>query len=162
MKTVEPDALVSLRFTMKSHLPGGTVTERPPETIDLLYGTDRQAKTLEDTLAGACVGDRLSATIPPAEIYGEHDPALVREIPRQGLIKQRLKKGRFYRQMKKGCLVSFRILDIRPDSVLADFNRPMAGISVEMDLEVLAIRQASDEEILAARESQLKKSIGCG
>jgi hypothetical protein len=38
----------------------------------------------------------------------------------------------------------------------------MAGISVSMDVEVMAIRDASDEEIEAAREAQLKKSIGCG
>jgi FKBP-type peptidyl-prolyl cis-trans isomerase 2 len=45
--------------------------------------------------------------------------------------------------------------------VLADFNRPMAGISVSLDVEVLQITDASKEEINAAAEAQLRKGIGC-
>jgi FKBP-type peptidyl-prolyl cis-trans isomerase SlyD len=50
--------------------------------------------------------------IPPAEIYGEHDPRLIAQIPRKGLLKQRLVQGQYYRQMKKGKLISFKVLDI--------------------------------------------------
>jgi FKBP-type peptidyl-prolyl cis-trans isomerase SlyD len=104
----------------------------------------------------------MSIDIPASEIYGEHDPELIREIPKEGLIKQRLKKGQYYRQMKKGSLVSFKLLENRPQSVLADFNKPMAGIRVSMDLEVTAVREAAGSEIDAAMEAQIKKSIGCG
>ena len=92
----------------------------------------------------------------------EYDPSLTREIPKKGLIKQRVKEGQYYRQMKKGCLVSFKVLEVRPQTVLADFNEPLAGISVSVDLKILSIRDASKAEIDAAHESQLKKSIGCG
>ena len=119
-------------------------------------------RDLEQALDGAKVGDRFTVRIPAQEIYGEHDPALIREIPKAGLIKQRIKPGQFYRQMKKGCLVSFKVLEMRPETVLADFNRPMAGISVTLDVEILGVRRASSEEIESAREAQIKKSIGCG
>jgi FKBP-type peptidyl-prolyl cis-trans isomerase 2 len=45
--------------------------------------------------------------------------------------------------------------------VLADFNRPLAGIQVSLDLQVLAIREAEKKEIDAAMEAQVKRSIGC-
>jgi len=64
--------------------------------------------------------------------------------------------------MKMGSLVSFKILEVRPDTVLVDFNKPMAGISASMRGEVVAIRKADEAEIAAAREDQRRKKIGCG
>lgn len=162
MDTVQAGKVVKLRYLMKSHFPDGTTREHPEETLTFVFGIHRQVPSLERALEGASSGRTLSLAIPPAEIYGEHDPALIREVPKQGLIKQRLKEGQFYRQMKMGSLVSFKVLQIRPDTVLADFNKPMAGIEVTMDLEVLAVRDATGDEVEAALEAQIKRALGCG
>jgi FKBP-type peptidyl-prolyl cis-trans isomerase SlyD len=153
---------VTVKYVMRTHLSDGTFKERPEETFEFIFGVERQVAPVEEALAEAQIGDKLNVMIPPSELYGVQDPELIREIPKQGLIKQRIKEGQYYRQMKKGCLVSFKILEIRPDTVLADFNQPMAGISVSMDLEVMAIREASKQEINAAFDAQIKRSIGCG
>ncbi|MBN1104257.1 MAG: FKBP-type peptidyl-prolyl cis-trans isomerase [Deltaproteobacteria bacterium] len=162
MATIQSEKRVSLRYVMRTHLPDGTVTDRPEERISFVYGVERQVPTLEKALEGRREGETLSLSIPPAEVYGEHDPVLIVEIPKKGLITQRLKEGQFYRQMKMGTLVSFRVLEIRPDTVLVDFNKPLVGIRVSMDLEILYVRDADQEEIRAARENERKKSIGCG
>jgi FKBP-type peptidyl-prolyl cis-trans isomerase SlyD len=161
-ESVRPEWAVKVRYVMRSHLPDGTVKERTPEEMEFIFGVDRQVPTLEKALATACVGDRLSLHIPPSEIYGAHDPALIREIPKKGLIKQRLQKGQLYRQIKGGALVSFKVLEVRPATVVVDLNRPLAGISVSLDLEVLAVRKATEGEINAAYDAQVKKTIGCG
>ena len=85
-----------------------------------------------------------------------------RKIPKKELIKQRVKKGQYYRQMKKQTLVSFNVLEIEKDQILADFNKPMAGIRASMDMEVLAVREASKEEISEALNAQSRREIGCG
>jgi FKBP-type peptidyl-prolyl cis-trans isomerase 2 len=162
MDRVEADCAVTIKFVMKTLLADGTRKERGEEEMEFIFGTERQAPTLEQTLDGARVGERFSIHIPAAEIYGEHDPDLIREIPKAGLIKQRLRPGLYYRQTKRGGLVSFKVLEVREKTVLVDLNEPMAGISVLMDLEVTHIRQASDKEIERAREAQLRKNIGCG
>ena len=162
MAGIEPNYAVKIKFSMKSHLLDGTVKERPDEITEFLYNVQPQVPTLEKALEGARVGDKFNLRVPPAEIYGEYNDALIKEIPKQGFIKQRIRKGKYYRQMREGCLVSFKILEIREKTVLADFNGPMAGIWVEMAVEVLDVRKASAEEIEAAREKQAKKNIGCG
>jgi FKBP-type peptidyl-prolyl cis-trans isomerase 2 len=63
--------------------------------------------------------------------------------------------------MKKGKLISFKVLEIFPHTVLADFNDPLSGIQVSMEFEVKALREASPEEIETAREAQVKRRIGC-
>ena len=162
MEAVQTDKLVALKYVMRSHLQDGTVKHHPEEEMRFIFGVERRPPALEKALEGRRVGDKLSLEIPAGEIYGEYDPLLTREIPKKGLIKQRLKEGQHYRQMKQGCLVSFKVLEVRPETVVADFNQPLAGIAVSMDLEILSIRDASGEEIERARETQAKKAIGCG
>ena len=159
---VEPDQMVTLKYTMKSSLLDGTVKRHPPEEMKFVFGVERQVRSLEQALQGCRQGEKRKITIPAAEIYGEYDPGLVREIPKKGLIRQRLVEGRFYRQMKMGTLVSFKVREVRSKTVLADFNDPLAGIVVSMDLEVLALRKATQAEIEEAAERQMKKNIGCG
>ena len=162
MGAVEVHKIVKLKYTMKTHLPDGSSIDHPEELISFVFGVEHQVPTLEKSLVGRRAGEKMSVVMPPSEIYGEHDPKIIREIPKKGLIKQRLKEGQFYRQMKRGSLLSFKALEIRPDTVLADFNRPMAGIQVSVDLEILDVRDATGDEIQAATESHRKRSIGCG
>jgi len=161
MNSVQIEKMVRVTYHMMTHLTDGAVKDHQEEAITFVYGVERQVPTLERALEGCHVGDRKNITIPSSEIYGEHDPRLIAEIPRKGLLKQRLVQGQYYRQMKKGKLISFKVLDILPHTVVADFNDPLAGIEVSMDLEVTAIRDASVEEVEAAREAQVKRRIGC-
>ncbi len=159
---IQPEKMVTLRHTIRSTLLDGTPKNHPQEEMTFVFGVERQVPSLEKALQGCRKGEKKKILIPAEEIYGEYDPCLVKEIPKKGLIKQRLVEGQFYRQMKMGTLVSFKVKEIRPQTVLADFNQPLAGISVSMDIEVLDIRDATKREIEKAAEKVLKKNIGCG
>jgi FKBP-type peptidyl-prolyl cis-trans isomerase SlyD len=162
VERIETEKKVTVKYTMTTHLTDGTTKEQPEEKMTFIFGVERQAPTLEKALEERTAGDKIHITIPSSEIYGEHDATLIREIPRKGLIKQRLKEGQYYRQMKLGSLVSFKVLEVRPKTVLADFNKPMAGISISLDVEILGITEATKKEIDAAIDAQIKRSIGCG
>jgi FKBP-type peptidyl-prolyl cis-trans isomerase SlyD len=162
MKKISVEKMVTIRYSMTVHLRDGTKKEHGEERASFIFGVDRQVPTLEGALEGGHVGEKYNLTIPASEIYGEHDAELIREIPKKGLIKQRLKTGQYYRQMKKGTLVSFKVLGVKPDSIVADFNRPMVGIWISMNAEVLDIRETTKSEITNAIETQMKRRIGCG
>ena len=162
MATIQSDKAVTISYVMQTRLEDGSAKDHPEATMTFIFGVDRQVPALEKALEGRSAGESLRVDIPASEIYGVHDPALIREIPKKGLIKQRLKQGQYYRQMKMGSLISFKVLEMRENSVLADFNRPMAGIAVTMDLEIKKIRDATQKEIEDAIEAQMKKNIGCG
>jgi FKBP-type peptidyl-prolyl cis-trans isomerase SlyD len=159
---VQPEKMVTLKYTMMSFLLDGTVKNHPQGEMTFVFGVERQIPSMEKALQGCEQGEKKKIAIPAKEIYGEYDPNLVREIPKKDLVRQRLVEGQFYRQMKMGSLVSFKVKEIRPATVLADFNGPLAGIVVSMDFEVLALRDATKAEIEEATERQMKKSIGCG
>jgi FKBP-type peptidyl-prolyl cis-trans isomerase SlyD len=161
-EVMQPEKMVTLKYTLVSSLLDGTVKNHPQEEMTFVFGVERQIPSMEQALQGCRQGEKKKITIPAKEIYGEYDPNLVREIPKKGLVRQRLVEGQFYRQMKMGTLVSFKVKEVRPQTVLADFNEPLAGIVVSMDFEVLALRDATKAEIEEATERQMKKSIGCG
>lgn len=161
MEKVTAEKMVTMSYFMKTNLPDGTVKDHPEERVRFIFGVDRQVPSLEKAIEGCQTGQKIHVTIPALEIYGEHDPQLIREIPKEGLIKQRIKEGRYYRQMKKGMLASFKVLEIRPDTLLVDLNKPMAGIWISMDAEIVRIRDATKKEIDSALESQIRKNIGC-
>jgi FKBP-type peptidyl-prolyl cis-trans isomerase SlyD len=161
MDSVQIEKTVTVKYHMMTHLTDGTLRDHPEEEITFVYGVERQVPTLERALEGCHVGDRKNVRIPSGEIYGEHDSRLIAEIPRKGLLKQRLVQGQYYRQMKKGKLISFKVLELLPHTVVADFNDPLAGIEVTMGFEVTALKDASPEEIETAREAQVRRRIGC-
>ena len=159
---VDVDKKVTIKFSLDTRLPDGTVVRQPERTFTFIYGVESQIPSLENALRGARPGDKKVIEVPPAELYGERDSSLIREIPKHGLIKQRIKEGRYYRQIKRGSLVSFKILEVRPTTVVADFNPPTAGISATVRLEVISVVKASEQEISEAMEAEKRRQIGCG
>ena len=162
MERIEKLRAVTIRVKITAQSPEGEVQDPVRQEFEFLYGVEHQVPTLEKALAGAAAGHQFSLVIPPGELYDAHDPDLIREIPKEGLLKQRVREGQYYRQMKMSSLVQFKVLEIKDDTVLVDFNKPMAGISALMEGEVLAVRQVSEEEISKAEENQRKREIGCG
>lgn len=162
MGIAQPHKTITIRYRMRSYLPDASVKDHRPETTSFVFGVERQILSLEKALEGCRIGQKFHLDIPSSEIYGEHDPSLIKEIPKKGLLKQRIKEGTYYRQMKMGTLISFKVLEIREQSILADFNKPLSGIKVSMDVQVVDIKEATPEEVNRAKEAQAKKNIGCG
>ncbi len=162
MEKIEKLRAVTIRLKVQAQLPKGEVQDPVRQEFEFIYGVEHQVPTLEKALEGAMAGHQFSLVVPPGELYDAHDTDLIREIPKEGLLKQRVREGQYYRQMKMSSLVQFKVLEIKDDTVLVDFNKPMAGISALMEGEVLAVRQVSEEEISKAEENQRKREIGCG
>ena len=162
MERIEKLCAVTIRLRITAQLPKGEGHPPVRQEFEFVYGVEHQVPTLEKALEGAVAGHQFNLVIPSEELYDTHDTELIREIPKEGLLKQRIREGQYYRQMKMGSLVEFKVLEIKDDTVLVDFNKPLAGISALMDGEVLAVRKPSEEEISKAEESQRKREIGCG
>ncbi len=162
MESIEKLRAVTIRLKIEAQLPEGEARNSVNQEFEFIYGIEHQVPTLEKALEGAAAGYQFSLMIPPGELYGTHDPELIREIPKEGLLKQRIRKDQYYRQMKMGSLVQFKVLEIKDDTILVDFNKPTAGISALMEGEVLAVRKPTEEEISKAEENQHRREIGCG
>ncbi len=103
---------------------------------------------LDQALEGKQAGDSLNVTIPPEQAYGERIDALTQTVPLemfQGVDK--VEPGmQFNAQTNQGMSV-VTVTKVEGDQVTIDGNHPLAGQTLNFDVKVLEVRDATAEEL---------------
>ncbi|WCE29488.1 peptidylprolyl isomerase [Vibrio sp. SCSIO 43137] len=157
---IEKNVVVSLAYQVK--LEDGVVVDQATNEapLDYLHGHNNLITGLENELEGKTVGDKFSATIAPEDAYGEHSDALVQRVPAdvfQGV--DRIEVGmRFLADTDQGP-IPVEVTEVDGDEVVVDGNHMLAGQTLTFDVEVMATRAATEEEI---EHGHIHKEGGCG
>ena len=141
--TVSAGKLVSVEYTLK--LDNQSVFESNVGQTPLTYthGEGKMVPGLEKALEGMAVGDTKQVTVPPGEGYGQVDPQAVLEVEKQRLPPDALQVGaQLTGTLPDGRTVYPRVADVKADTVVLDFNHPLAGKTLYFDVKVLAIADA--------------------
>ena len=149
MSTINNNNVVHFHYTLKDD-EGNVIDQSPKgQPLAYLHGYQNIIPGLESQLAGKSVGDKFTASIEPADAYGEFDDAAVQEVPRenfQGV--EDIQPGmQFQSQTEDGHVMLVTVKDVQEDKVIVDANHPLAGKKLHFDVEVASIRDASDEEL---------------
>lgn len=147
MEQVKECMMVTIEYRIRTTGLNGEQIEAPPATCSFAYGVDVQYPSVESAIMNKYPGDRVQVYVPPEELFGAYDEALVRELPREDYKQERLQPGKMYREMRKKCLVQFMVKDVLDEVVVADFNDPRAGTSAEFDILIKEVRQATKAEL---------------
>ena len=134
-----------------------TLTDEEGELLDSSQGSDPMAyihgmgniiSGLEDALTGRKVGDRFKVSVPPEEAYGLRDDELVQSVPKSAFqgVSEILPGMQFRAESSEGMQL-VTVIDVEDDSVMLDGNHPMAGMTLNFDVEVTGIRDATAEEL---------------
>lgn len=141
---------VTIAYTLKDDAGEVLDTSEGQEPLIYLHGTGNIVPGLEKALEGKTTGDKISVTLPPADAYGERDEKLVRNIPMRRLQvddKAKVKVGGRYRAwMEDGGRV-VHVTALKGDYVGVDANHPLAGKTLHFDVEVVGVRDATDDEL---------------
>lgn len=157
---IEKNVVVSLAYQVKLE-EGVVVDEATVENpLDYLHGHNNLITGLETQLEGKTVGDKFSATIAPEDAYGEHNDALVQRVPAnvfQGV--EQIEVGmRFLADTDQGP-IPVEVTEVDGDEVVVDGNHMLAGQTLTFDVEVMAMREATAEEV---EHGHIHKEGGCG
>ena len=109
-------------------------------TIFLIQG-------LEDELEGKTVGDKFVIDIAPNLAYGERHEELVQAVPKSMFEDMEVEPGMTFRATTDDGEQSVMIIDVTDDDVIVDGNHPLSGLTLNFDVEVLEVREATEEEI---------------
>jgi FKBP-type peptidyl-prolyl cis-trans isomerase SlyD len=142
---------VELRYSARD-AEGELVEDLEPE-FKYVHGYGSLLPRLEAALDGQPAGERLKVTLPPEEAFGRRRDEAVLELARDEFPEDVVPGDRFDVESAEGALLVLRVLDVSPEAVVVDANHPLAGQSVTFDLEVLAVRPATDEEVSAAEDA---------
>jgi FKBP-type peptidyl-prolyl cis-trans isomerase SlyD len=151
---VGPDTHVTLRYRV---LDGdGEPVEEQVQEVSLLFGCGQMLAAVEQGLAGSVVGARLNLKVPSRDAFGPRDPSAVVEIDRDEFPSDVAAGDRFEAEREDGNVLVLQILEVAEDHVVMDTNHPLAGQDLTFELEVLAVRPATDQELEAAAKSLLE------
>ena len=141
------DKVVSIDYTLTGEDGKVIDTSQGREPLAYLHGSGNIIPGLENALEGKAEGEQVKVTIPPEQAYGAKDPRLVQQVPRtafQGV--QDIQAGmQFQANTQQGPRV-ITVVGIEGDQVTIDANHPLAGATLNFDVTVRGIRDASAEE----------------
>ncbi|CAE6926163.1 COG1047 FKBP-type peptidyl-prolyl cis-trans isomerases 2 [Vibrio sp. B1FIG11] len=145
---IEKNVVASLAY--KVMLEDGVVVDQSTSEapLDYLHGHNNLITGLEKELEGKVAGDKFSVTVAPEDAYGDHNDALVQRVPAdvfQGV--DQIEIGmRFLADTDQGP-IPVEVTEVDGDEVVVDGNHMLAGQTLTFEVEVMATREATAEEI---------------
>ncbi|MEW5994056.1 MAG: peptidylprolyl isomerase [Candidatus Zixiibacteriota bacterium] len=132
---------VKVHYTGK--LDDGTVfdSSQDREPLEFVIGEGRLIPGFEQGVIGMQTGDKKTVSIPPDEGYGTRRDDLVISVPKSSFpsnitptVGQRLEMTQ-----RDGNPVKVTVSAIEEESVTLDANHPLAGRTLEFDIELVAV-----------------------
>ena len=119
------------------------------EPLAYLHGAGNIIPGLENALVGKAEGDILQVSIEPDEGYGEVLPDLVQVIERDALRGvESIEVGMaFESQAPDGSEQHIVVKNVDGDEITIDANHPLAGVVLHFDIEIVGVRDATEEEV---------------
>jgi FKBP-type peptidyl-prolyl cis-trans isomerase SlyD len=131
--------VISLEYTLK--LEDGEVVDTNVGKAPLTYtqGANQIIPGVEAAVTGMEVGQAKQAVVPPTEGYGDPDPDAFHEVPKEKLPQEIRVGTQLHGKDSAGREIRPIVSEIKDETVLLDFNHPLAGKTLYFDLKVVNI-----------------------
>ncbi|MDR5859334.1 peptidylprolyl isomerase [Halomonas eurihalina] len=145
---IAQNSVVAFHYTLTNDAGEVLDSSEGREPLTYLHGAGNIIPGLEKEMEGRAAGDKLQAQVTPEEGYGEVQPQLVQEVPRdafQGV--ENVEPGMQFQAQTQGGPLMVTVTKVEGDTVTVDGNHPLAGQQLNFDVEIAEVREASQEEI---------------
>lgn len=141
--------VVLIDYTLTDESGAVLDSSQGAEPLAYIHGIGNIIPGLEEALEGKSAGDALQVSVPPAQAYGERDDALTQAVPRDRFEgADELQVGmQFHTMSEAGAQQVVTVVGVEEDSVTVDANHPLAGVTLNFDVNVVEVREATEEEL---------------
>ncbi len=145
---VADNMAVSIHYTLTNSAGEQLDSSIGSDALVYLHGSGNIIPGLEKALQGKSVGDKFQVSIAPEDGYGEYFQEMVQAIPRkmfEGV--DNVEVGmQFHADVSSGPGI-VTVIKVEGDEVTIDGNHPLAGESLNFDVEVTDVRAATEDEL---------------
>lgn len=154
--TIGENKVVSMTYTLKEESKDGTLIQKVTEERPFVYlfGIGGLLPSFKANLEGLNAGDDFSFKLTKDEAYGQASDENIIQLDKKifeidGVFDEdAIKAGEIVpMEDENGYPLSGKILEVASDSVLVDFNHPLAGLDLYFEGKILEVRDATAEEI---------------
>ncbi|MGB5164529.1 MAG: peptidylprolyl isomerase [Woeseiaceae bacterium] len=132
---------VRIHYTGK--LDDGTMFDSSAgrDPLEFELGTGQVIPGFDTAVDGMNVGDSKNVAIPPEQAYGERHDQLIQAVPRSALPEEiKPEVGmQLQSQSPDGQVMMLAITEVADDTVTVDGNHPLAGQTLNFDIELVEI-----------------------
>jgi FKBP-type peptidyl-prolyl cis-trans isomerase SlyD len=139
---VEAGKQISIEYTLSIHPEGVVDTNVDSDPLIYIQGTHQIVPALEKALEGKAVGDTVEVSIDPRDGYGERNEEAFQEVGKSQVPEEARKVDTVLQgQDKEGGVVNARVAEVRDETLLLDFNHPLAGKTLQFSVKILNIQE---------------------
>ena len=148
--------IVGMHYTLTDELGYLYETTVGTEPFYYLHGSGSMISGIERETEGMKPGDTKHISLSPREGYGERKDNRVFTLPTSLFDEpQGLRAGMRIKVNFDGKPVFFSILKKNNDEVTLDGNHPLAGLNLTINIEIVSVRKATDQEV----DNSLNKNL---
>lgn len=139
---VETGKKISIEYTLSIESEGVVDTNVDSDPLIYVQGSQQIVPALEKALEGKAVGDTVDVSIDPKDGYGERSEEAFQEVSKSQVPVEAQKVDTVLQgQDNEGGVVNARVSEVRDETVLLDFNHPLAGKTLQFSVKILDIQE---------------------
>lgn len=138
----------------------GNLIDELKDPVEFFFGGDDLLAKVEEVLSEQEVGFEAKLHLEPEHAFGEYDPDLV-FFEERSVFPDKVEPGMQFDGVPEGATTQgmpadaiYTVTEVYPSHVVLDGNHPLAGIALRLELKVLDVREATEEEIEAGSVGQ--------
>ena len=114
------------------------------QPVEITLGSGELFPKLEEQLLNFCkVGSKIKVTLDPEDTYGNFDEKKIQKQPilpeEMAQVKEQVQPGQVV-QLAPNAIA--KVVEIGEDSLTLDFNHPLAGLKLNFEVDVIAVKEA--------------------
>ena len=158
---IKENQVVSVSYELKD-IASGEVIDSNLEAAPLTFivGKGQIIPGLESEIVKLSQGDSDDIVVSAKDGYGEYDDAKIETLPREQFAGLEMSEGMtLYGQGEDGGTVQVIVKNFNNETVDVDFNHPLAGKDLLFAINIVEVREATEDELL---NGFVGSSGGCG
>lgn len=146
-QTTTSPRVIAFNYTLKNAAGEVLDASEPNQPMPFLEGRQQIIPALEAVIALMNEGDKKKITLTATEAYGDFRTDMIMEVPKEELAHLKPVLGAHLQlQLEKQTRI-VKVTKMTDTHITLDGNHPLAGVDLVFDIEIVLIRQATQDEL---------------
>jgi len=146
--TISDNKVVHMHYELKNDKGEILDSSKGKEPLAFIQGLGNIIPGLEKELNSKSKGDKVNAVIAPEQAYGMHNKEKVFKVGKNQFNGEGgIEIGMQIQAESNGQMEIGTVEKIEGEEVTLNFNHPLAGQTLHFDVEIMEIREATEEEL---------------
>jgi FKBP-type peptidyl-prolyl cis-trans isomerase SlyD len=142
------ETVVTIHYTLTDAKGVVLDSSAGEEPLSFVHGAGTMIPGLEKALLGKSPGESMKISVAPADGYGLRDEGLVQKVPRKNFPVEDVEVGMHFQTRSPNGPRIITVLATDDENITVDANHPLAGATLNFDVQVLEVRAATPEDLM--------------